>query len=170
VRRTKYEETLITLIGAVCIVATSATMAVATATPLTATSRSLVANASSASSGLPTKCPPAGLVGRALALTVSKPTVVTDVPGMALECQYTSGKSKTTLSYMSETRKAFLAEENALPKTSILIVTLGKGIAAYRVPPYLLSVQNGTVECVIESKVSAVHEDALAEVLLKSYW
>jgi hypothetical protein len=51
-----------------------------------------------------------------------------------------------------------------------VIVTLGKGVAAYRMPPYLLSVQYGTLECVIETLVSAAHEEALAEVLLKSYW
>ena len=52
------------------------------------------------------------------------------VKGFALECKYMSKKGKTTLSYTSETRKAFLAAESALPKTSIVIVTLGKGVAA----------------------------------------
>ncbi|MGO9405859.1 MAG: hypothetical protein ACLP1E_06280 [Acidimicrobiales bacterium] len=109
-------------------------------------------------------------MGTALGLTVSKPTVVMYAKGLALECQYMSKKGKTTLSYTSETRKAFLAAESALPKTSIVIVTLGKGVAAYRMPPYLLSVQYGTLECVIETLVSAAHEEALAKVLLKSYW
>jgi len=44
------------------------------------------------------------------------------------------------------------------------------GVAAYRVPPYVLNVQNGTVECIIETKASAAHQEALAKVLLKAYW
>jgi len=165
------KKTFITVISVLAIVAMSATMAVATtaAAPKSAV-RSTVAGALSASSGFPTLCPPAAAVGKALGLTVSKPTVVMYAKGLALECKYMSGKSKTTLSYMSETRKAFLAAENALPKTSIVIVTLGKGVAAYRMPPYLLSVQYGTLECVIETEVSAAHQAALAKELLKSYW
>jgi hypothetical protein len=110
------------------------------------------------------------VVGKALGLTVSKPTVVMYVKGFALECKYMRKKGKTTLSYTSETRKAFLAAKSALPKTSIVIVTLGKGVAAYRMPPYLLSVQYGTLECVIETTVGTAHEGALAKALLKSYW
>jgi hypothetical protein len=165
------KKTFITVISVLAIVAMSATMAVATtaAAPKSAV-RSTVAGALSASSGFPTVCPPAAAVGKALGLSVSKPTVVMYAKGLALECKYMSGKSKTTLSYMSETRKAFLAAENALPKTSIVIVTLGKGVAAYRMPPYLLSVQYGTLECVIETEVSAAHQAALAKELLKSYW
>jgi hypothetical protein len=86
----------------------------------------------SPSSVFPTKYPPSAVVGKALGLTVSKPTVVMYAKGLALECQYTGGKGKTPLSYTSETREAFLAEENSLPKTSIVVVTnLGKGVAAY---------------------------------------
>ena len=164
------KKTFITVISVLAIVAMSATMAVATTAAPTSAARSTVAGALSASSGFPTVCPPAAVVGKALGRTVSKPTVVMYAKGLALECKYMSGKSKTTLSYTSETRKAFLAAESALPKTSIVIVTLGKGVAAYRMPPYLLSLQYGTVECVIETEVSAVHQKALAKVLLKSYW
>ena len=164
------KKTLITVISALCIVATSATMAVAATTVPKSTARSNMTGALSASSGFPSICPPAKAVGTALGLTVSKPTVVMYVKGFALECKYMSKKGKTTLSYTSETRKAFLASESALPKTSIVIVTLGKGVAAYRMPPYLLSVQYGTLECVIETLVSAAHEEALAKALLKSYW
>jgi hypothetical protein len=159
------KKTLITIISAMCVVAFSATMAVATTT-----ASSTITGALSDSSGFPSICPPAKAVGTALGLTVSKPTVVIYAKGFALECKYMSNKGKTTLSYTSETRKAFLAAESALPKASIVIVTLGKGVAAYRMPPYLLSVQYGTLECVIETLVSAAHEEALAEVLLKSYW
>jgi hypothetical protein len=164
------KKTFIAIIGALCIVATSATMAVATTTAPKSATRSNVTGALSASSGFPSVCPPAKAVGTALGLPVSKPTVVMYAKGFALECKYMSKKGKTTLSYTSETRVAFLATEKAMPKTSIVIVTLGKGVAAYRMPPYLLSVQYGTVECVIETLVSATHEEALAEVLLKSYW
>ncbi len=164
------KKTFIAIIGALCIVATSATMAVATTTAPKPAARSTMAGALSASSGFPSICPPAKAVGTALGLPVSKPTVVMYVKGFALECKYMSKKGKTTLSYTSETRKAFLAAESALPKTSIVIVTLGTGVAAYRMPPYLLSVQDGTLECVIETLVSAAHEEALAKQLLKSYW
>jgi hypothetical protein len=37
-------------------------------------------------------------------------------------------------------------------------------------PPYLLSLQYGTVECVIETEVNAAHQEASAKVLLNSYW
>jgi hypothetical protein len=164
------KKTLITIISAMCIVAISATMAVAATTAPKSAARSNVTGVLSASSGFPSICPLAKAVGAALGLTVSKPTVVMYAKGFALECKYMSKKGKTTLSYTSETRKAFLAAESALPKTSIVIVTLGKGVAAYRMPPYLLSVQYGTLECVLETLVSAAHEEALAEVLLKSYW
>ncbi len=165
------KKTFITVISALCIVATSATMAVATTTAPKSAAKYTVAGALSASSVFPTKCPPAAVVGKALGSTVSKPTVVMYAKGLALECQYTSGKSKTTLTYTPDTRKAFLAEENSLPKTSIVVVTnLGKGVAAYRVPPYVLNVQNGTVECIIETKASVAHQGALAKALLKSYW
>jgi hypothetical protein len=94
--------------------------------------------------------------------------------GLALECRYMSKKGKavkTTLSYSSATQSAFLAVEKALPKTSIVIVTtLGKGVAAYRLPPYVLYVQEGTVECIIETEVSAAHQEKLAKALLSSYW
>lgn len=164
------KKTFITIISAMCIVATSATMAVASTTVPKSAARSTMAGTSPASTGFPTVCPPAAAVGKALGLTVSKLTVIMYVKGFALECKYMSKKGKTTLSYTSETRKAFLASESALPKTSIVIVTLGKGVAAYRMPPYLLSVQYRTLECVIETMVSAAHEEALAKVLLKSYW
>ncbi len=165
------KKTLITIVSALCIVATSATMAVATTTAPKSASRSTVSGASSASSGFPSICPLAKAMGKALGLPVSKPTVVMYAKGLALECRYTSKKGKTTLSYLSDTRNTFLAEERSLPKTSIRVVTsLGKGVAAYLLLPVVLNVQKGTVECIIETEVGATKEEALAEVLLNSYW
>ncbi len=167
------KKTFITIIGALCLVAASATMAVATTTAPKSVARSNATGALSASSGFPTVCPSAAAVGKALGLTVSKPTVPMYVKGRALECKYGSGKSQTTISYSSDTRKAFLAQEASFPKGSIVVVTnLGKGVAAYLLLPDVLHVQDGTLECVIETEVKTAqsHEEALAKVLLKSYW
>jgi hypothetical protein len=167
------KKTFITVIGALCIVAASASMAVATTTAPKSAARPNATGASSASSRFPTICPPAAVVGKALRLTVSKPTVLMYAKGLALECKYMNGKSQTTLSYSSDTRKAFLAQEASLPKGSIVVVTnLGKGVAAYLLLPDVLHVQDGTLECVIETEVVTAqsHEEALAKVLLKSYW
>ena len=167
------KKTFITIIGALCIVAASATMAVATTTAPKSVARSNATGALSASSGFPTVCPSAAAVGKALGLTVSKPTVPMYLKGRALECKYGSGKSQTTISYSSDTRKAFLAQEASLPKGSIIVVTnLGRGVAAYLLLPDVLHVQDGTLECVIETEVVTAqsHEEALAKVLLKSYW
>ncbi len=167
------KKTFITIIGALCLVAASATMAVATTTAPKSVARSNATGALSASSGFPTVCPSAAAVGKALGQTVSKPTVPMYVKGRALECKYGSGKSQTTISYSSDTRKAFLAQEASFPKGSIVVVTnLGKGVAAYLLLPDVLHVQDGTLECVIETEVKTAqsHEEALAKVLLKSYW
>ncbi len=91
------KKTFITVISVLAIVAMSATMAVATTAAPKSAVRSTVAGALSASSGFPTVCPPAAVVGKALGRTVSKPTVVMYAKGLALECKYMSGKSKTTL-------------------------------------------------------------------------
>jgi len=167
------KKSLITIISALCIVVASATMAVATTTAPKSAARSNATGATSASSGFPTVCPPAAVVGKALGLTVSKPTVPMYLKGRALECKYGSAKSQTTISYSSDTRKAFLAQEASFPKGSIVVVTnLGKGVAAYLLLPDVLHVQEGTLECVIETEVITAqsHEEALAKVLLKSYW
>jgi hypothetical protein len=153
------KKSLITIVSALCIVASSATMAGAVA----------------AFSRFPTTCPPATVVGKALGLTVSKPTVAVYAKGMALECDYTNGKGSTmkttVLSYTPETRKAFLAAEKALPKSSVVVVTnLGKGVAAYRMTAFGLYFQYGTLQCVISTMASPAHQVTLAKVLLKSYW
>ncbi|MFZ0060210.1 MAG: hypothetical protein WAL35_09250, partial [Acidimicrobiales bacterium] len=161
------EKTFITIMGALCIVAASATMAAAATTAPKSATRSTMASAVSASSGFPTICPPAAAVGKALGLTLSKPTVPMYTKGLALECkyEYTSKKGLTTLSYTSDTRTAFLASEKSLPKGTIVVVTnLGKGVAAYLLIPDILHVQNGTLQCVIATEVSIAqaHEEALA--------
>ncbi len=166
------KKTFITIIGALCIVAASATMAVATTTAPKSAARPNPTGVLSASSGFPTICPAAAVVGKALGLTVAKPTVPMFLKGRTLECKY-SGKNQTTISYSSDTRKAFLAQEASLPKGIIVVVTnLGKGVAAYLVLPDVLHVQDGTLECVIATEVSTsqAREEALAKVLLKSYW
>jgi hypothetical protein len=169
------KKSLITIVTALCIVAVSATMAAATTSAPKSAARSTVTGALSASSRFPTTCPPAGVVSKAFGLTFSKPTVVISVKGFALECRYKSGKGKTatttTLSYTSETLKAFLAAEKVLPKSSIAAVTsLGKGVTAYRLTIFGLYFQDGTVECVLSTMASTVDQVALAKVLLKSYW
>ena len=98
------KKTLITLISALCIVGTSATMAVATTT-----ARSNTTGALSASSGFPTKCPPAGVVGKALALTLSKPAVTKEsgTPFWLLNCKYTAAPAITAnplLEWQKQTR------------------------------------------------------------------
>jgi hypothetical protein len=134
-----------------------------------------MAGAVSASSRFPTTCPPAAVVGKALGLTISKPTVAVYAKGMALECDYASGKGSTkmttVLSYTSTTQKAFLAAEKALPKSSDHVVNnLGTGVAAYRMTAYGLYVQYGTLQCVISTMASTAGQGALAKALLKSYW
>jgi len=168
----KMRKTLITVIGALCIVAASTTAAMAATAVSKSATRSNVTVALSASAGMPTTCPPAAAVGKALGLSVSKPTVVVYAKGISLECSYTSKKEgKTTLSYTPETQKVFLAQEKSLPKTSIDVVTsLGNGVSAFLMPPYMLEVQKGTVECIIETKAGAAKTEALAGVLLNSYW
>jgi hypothetical protein len=93
--------------------------------------------------------------------------------GLALECKYASGKGKTTttLSYTSATLKAFLAEEKSLPKSSVVVVTnLGKGVTAFGLTAFSLYFQDGTLECILSTMSSTVHQEALAKVLLTSYW
>jgi len=167
------KRSLITIISALCIVASSATVAAATTRAPKSAARSTVIGALSAASRFPTSCPPAGVVGKALGLTVSKPTVVMYAKGLALECKYASGKGKTTttLSYTSATLKAFLAEEKSLPKSSVVVVTnLGKGVTAFGLTAFSLYFQDGTLECILSTMSSTVHQEALAKVLLTSYW
>ena len=69
------KKSLIIIVGALCIVAASATMAAAATWAPKSAARSTMAGAVAASSGFPTTCPPAAVVGKALGLTLSKPVV-----------------------------------------------------------------------------------------------
>ena len=128
------KKTLITLISALCIVGTSATMAVATTT-----ARSNTTGALSASSGFPTKCPPAGVVGKALALTLSKPAVTKEsgTPFWLLNCKYTATPAITAnplLEWQKQTATAFASAEKTAIKTEHAAAVPGLGDGAYRVP------------------------------------
>ena len=120
-------------------------------------------------SGFPAKCPPAAPVSTALGLSVSGATVVRYVAGLALECQYTSGKGKTTVTWANGTRAAFLSQEKTLGLKPI--TGLGKGVSAYSVASFELAVQKGALECIIEAfGLSLANVEALAKELLSSYW
>jgi hypothetical protein len=161
------KKTIITLIALGLSFGTTAAAAAGTTAKFAA--RPIMTGALSASSVFPTKCPPAGPVGKALGLSVSRPTVVSYAAGLALECKYTSGKGKSTVTWENETRAAFLSEEKALGVKPITV--LGKGVSAYSIASFQLAVQKGTLGCIIEAYgVSLVHVEALAKELLNSYW
>jgi hypothetical protein len=195
------KKTVIALIGALCIVAASATMAAATSTttPRLA-ARSTIMGASSASSGFPTKCPPAAVVGKALKLTLSKPAVTKDgAPFWLLICKYSAHPAITAnplLEWQKETAATFSSAEKTAIKSEHAVVVHGLGDAAYRVPYSPLAaalgsplyVLKGGVACSIDAwfssastpavtvdgvKVhleSVAHLETLARELLKSYW
>ncbi len=190
------KKTFIAVISALCIVGTSATMAVATTT-----ARSIVSGASSASSGFPTICPPAGVVGKALGLTLSKPAVTKEsgTPFWLLNCKYTATPAITAnplLEWQKQTPAAFSAAEKTAIKTDHAVAVPGLGDAAYRVPYSALNaalssplyVLKGGVVCTVDAWFSSMsspavvvggvkvhlestaHLETLAKVLLKSYW
>ena len=190
------KKTLITLISALCIVGTSATMAVATTT-----ARSITSGAASASSGFPTICPPGGVVGKALALTLSKPAVTKEsgTPFWLLNCKYTATPAipmNPSLEWQKQTAAVFSTAEKTAIKSEHAVAVPGLGDAAYRVPYSALNaalssplyVLKGGVVCTVDAwfgsmsspavtvggvKVhleSTAHLEALAKVLLKSYW
>jgi hypothetical protein len=151
-------------------VATTATGAAAnTTTAAKPAWRPTVTGQLSASSGFPTRCPPATPVGAALGLSVSRPVVVSYSAGLALECRYTSGTAKPTITWDSETRSTFLSTEKALGVKPI--TGLGKGVSAYSVASFELAVQKGALECTIEAYGANLgHVEALGKELLRSYW
>jgi len=163
------KKTIITLIATLGLtLGTTAAAAPASTTGKFAV-RPIMTGALSHPSGFPTKCPPAAPVGNALGVRVSGPTVVRYVAGLALECQYTSGKGKTTVTWANGARAAFLSQEKALGVKPI--TGLGKGVSAYSVVPFQLAVQKGGLECLIEAYgASLVQVEALAKELLRSYW
>jgi hypothetical protein len=162
------KKTIITLIATLGL-ALGTTAAATASTTVKFAARPIMAGALPVSSGFPTKCPPAAPVGKALGLRVSGPTVVSYAAGLALECQYTSGKGKSTVTWENGARAAFLSEEKTLRAKPI--TGLGEGVSAYSVASFQLAAQKGTLECIIEAYgVSLVHVEALAKELLKSYW
>ena len=133
------KKTLITIISALCIVATSATMAVASAAAPKSAGRFNVTGALSASAGFPTICPPAAVVGKALGLNLSKPVVTKEsgTPSWLLNCKPTATPAITAnplLEWQNQTATAFASAEKTAIKTEHAVTVPGLGDAAYRVP------------------------------------
>ena len=160
------KKTFITIIGALCIVAASATMAGATTRAPQSASRSSVTGASSASSRFPTTCPPAGVVGKAPRADSLQTNCSHVRQGTGSGVQVHEQKRPDDPLLHQQHRKALLSQEASFPKGSIVVVTnLGTGVAAYLLLPDVLHVQEGTLNCVIETEASAApaHEEALAQ-------
>ena len=168
------KKTLITIISALCIVATSATMAVATTTTPKPATRSTLAGALSASSGFPTVCPPAGVVGKALALTLSKPVVTKEsgTPFWLLNCKYTATPAipaNPSVEWQKQTPVVFPAAEKTAIKTEHAVAVPGLGDAAYRVPYSALNaalssplyVLKGGVVCSVDAWFSSMSSPAV---------
>jgi hypothetical protein len=168
------KKTLITLIGALCIVATSATMAVATTTAPGSAAKSTVTSALSASSGFAPKCPPAAVVAKALALTLSG-SHFTNESG-TVECYYTSkGTSvpKANIQWLTYKARATFSSDEKFYKSlgsAVVVTSLGTGVTAFGVPSTFLEFVKGTALCTIKAGVSLAHLEVLAKELLKSYW
>jgi hypothetical protein len=163
------KKTIITLIATLGLALGTTAAAAPASTTARLAARPIMTGDLSRSSGFPTKCPPAAPVGKALGLRVSGPTVVSYAAGLALECQYTSGKGKSTVTWEKATRAAFLSEEKAMGVKPI--TDLGKGVSAYSVASFQLAVQKGALQCIIEAfGLSLANVEALAKELLSSYW
>jgi hypothetical protein len=162
------KKTIITLIATLGL-ALGTTAAAAASTTAKFAASPIMTGALSASSGFPTKCPPAAPVGKALGLSVSGPTVVSYAAGLALECQYASGQNKFTVTWEKESRAGFLAEEKFLGVKPV--TGLGAGVAAYSTASLNLMFQKGSLGCTIEAYgISFKRIESLAEVLLRHYW
>ena len=116
------KKTLITLIGALCIVATSATMAVATTTAPGSAARSTVTGALSASSGFAPKCPPAAVVGKALALTLSGSNSTNE--NGTVECYYRGkgsqpDESEHPMAHLSEREPHFPPTRSSIRRSGL---------------------------------------------------
>ncbi|MFZ0059810.1 MAG: hypothetical protein WAL35_07175 [Acidimicrobiales bacterium] len=168
------KKTFIILIGALCIVAASATMAAANTTAPRSAARSTMAGATSASSGFAPKCPPFGVVGKALGLTLSGSHFTNEYG--TVECYYTSkGTSvpKANIQWLtSQARATFSSDEKFYKslKTAVPVTNLGTGVTAFGVPSTFLEFLKGTALCTIKAGASVAHLEALAAELLKSYW
>ena len=136
---------IITLIATLGLAVGTTAIAVAANTPATAklAARPTMTGALSASSGFPTKCPPATPVGNALGLKLTKLTV-TGEPGDALICSYSAptlpGRMfSPTIEWRDWTLSEFLSIEGSVIKHAHAInlnnpkngVT---GVTAYWVP------------------------------------
>jgi hypothetical protein len=162
------KKTIITLIALGLTLGTTAAAAAASTTAKFA-AKPTMTGVLSASSTFPTKCPPAAPVGKALGLHVTGPTVVSHAAGLALECQYTSAKGKTTLTWENQTRAAFLSMEKTLGVKPI--TGLGTGVAAYSNSSVEFAVQKGTLGCIISAYgLKIAQMEALAKTILASYW
>ncbi|MFZ2058489.1 MAG: hypothetical protein WAV54_13860 [Acidimicrobiales bacterium] len=195
------KKTIITLVAALGLAGGITTIAAAASTKAPElAARSTLIGASPASSGFPTKCPPAVVVGKALELTLSKPAVTKEgAPYWILICKYSAHPAITAnplLEWQKETAAAFSSAEKAAIKSEHAVVVHGLGDAAYRVPYSTLAatfgsplyVLKGGVACSIDAwfssastpavtvggvKVhleSVAHLETLARELLKSYW
>jgi hypothetical protein len=168
------KKTLITIISALCIVAASVTMAGATPTAPKSAARSNVTGALSASSGFAPKCPPFGVVGKALALTLSG-SHFTNENG-TVECYYTSkGTSvpKANIQWLTYKARATFSSDEKFYKSlgsAVVVTSLGTGVTAFGVPSTFLEFVKGTALCTIKAGVSLAHLKVLAKELLKSYW
>jgi len=132
-----------------------------------------VMRALSVPAGIPTKCPPASVIGKALGLHLTGPTLVNHAGGVSLECQYTGGIAKTTLTWTKENQAVFLAVFKTLKKSlgAKSVTGLGPGVTAFSVLSVEFSFQKGTVACIISSfGPKPAQMTALAEKILASYW
>ena len=164
------KKTFIILIGALCIVAASATMAAANTTAPRSAARSTMAGASSASSGFAPKCPPFAVVAKALALTLSggptSPTktelwsAITQVKAPACR-KRTSNGSPTKREPMFPSDQKF---DKSL-RTAVGETSLGTG-SSLRGPLHLPGVPEGMALCTIKAEASVAHLEVLATELL----
>ena len=168
------KKTVITIIATLGLaLGTTATAATASTTAKLAARPTMTA-ALFASSGFAPKCPPVGVVGKALGLTLSG-SHFTNEDG-TVECYYTSkGTSvpKATIQWLTYQARATFSSDKQFYKslgTAVLVTSLGKGVAAFGVPSTFLELLKGTALCTIKAGVSLAKLTVLASELLKSYW
>lgn len=170
------KKSIITLIATLALAVGTPAMAAATSTTATAklAARPTVTGALSASSRFAPKCPPVGVAGKALGLTLSG-SHFTNEAG-TVECYYTSkGTSvpKATIQWLTYKAQATFSSDKSFYtslKTAVVVTSLGKGVAAFGVPSTFLELLKGTALCTIKAGVSLANLTALARELLKSYW
>ena len=170
------KKTIIILIATFALAVGTAATAAAESTTATAKSaaRPIMTAALSASSEFAPKCPPTGVVGKALGLTLTGSNSTNE--NGTVECYYRGKGSLLTkaniqwLTYQaratfSSDKKFYTSLGTAKPVTS-----LGKGVVAFGVPSTFLELLKGTALCTIKAGVSLGNLAALARELLKSYW